>query len=476
MKCQRHVGGVAECQQTLVQYKKYLAGEVRHYWVRIIFCYNAFQFCKILRGVILSEVISLDPEEVLPNKGLMPWVVCLSAGLFFFYEFFQLNIFDVINQPLRQDFHLDATQLSWMSSAYLWADLLFLLPAGIILDRYSTRKVILIAMLICVVGTLGFALTHSFMLATFFHFLSGIGNAFCFLSCIVLVSHWFPPRRQALVIGSLVTMAFLGGMMAHTPFAYLNDYYGWRFSLLVDGIIGAFLLLWIYKIVQDRPAKAFFLAKKPIESKTKGTFLQVLANSQTWLAGLYTSFLNLPIMVLCALWGASYLQVVHQLPEMTASNIMSLIFIGSIIGCPLVGWLSDNQGRRKPLMIAGALATLLTTIPLLMKISLSAAELSVLFFSLGLFSSAQVISYPLIAESNSSANTGLATSIASTLIMGGGGLGQVLFGFLMQRHAGIADNYLAADFQYAMWIFPVTAAAALLVVLLTRETYCKRLD
>src|SRR4029078_4784804 len=122
-----------------------------------------------------------------------------------------------------------------MSSAYLGADILFLLPAGIILDRFSTRRVILTAMLVCVIGTVGFAITDSFILASFFHFLSGIGNAFCFLSCVVLVSHWFPPRRQALVIGSLVTMAFLGGMMAHTPFAHLNDSYGWRNSLLIDG-------------------------------------------------------------------------------------------------------------------------------------------------------------------------------------------------------------------------------------------------
>jgi len=153
----------------------------------------------------------------MPRGGFMAWLICLSAGLFFFYEFFQLNIFDVINPSLRADFEINALQLSWMSSMYLWADILFLIPAGIILDRYSTYWVIIIAMSVCVLGTLGFALTHSFAWASFFHFLSGIGNAFCFLACVVLVSRWFPPRRQALVIGSIVTMAFLGGMMAHTP-------------------------------------------------------------------------------------------------------------------------------------------------------------------------------------------------------------------------------------------------------------------
>ncbi|KTD22143.1 major facilitator family transporter [Legionella lansingensis] len=422
----------------------------------------------------MSESLAVKSELVFPRNSFMAWLVCLSAGLFFFYEFFQLNIFDVINQPLRVDFHLNAAQLSWMSSTYLWADLLFLLPAGIILDRCSTRLVILIAMVICVIGTIGFAITHSFALACFFHFLSGIGNAFCFLSCVVLVSHWFPPRRQALVIGSLVTMAFMGGMMAHTPFAHLNELYGWRASLFIDGIVGICLLLWIYLIVQDKPANTGEV-KKSSQASAIPSFLQALGNRQNWLAGFYTCFLNLPIMVLCALWGATYLQVVHHLPEIAASNVVSLIFIGSIVGCPLVGWFSDNQGRRKPLMIIGAIATLITTIPLFMDIVLSQTVLSILFFALGFFTSTQVISYPLIAESNLSDNTGAATSIASVIIMGGAGVGQVLFGWLMQHHAGlITKNYTIADFQYAMWMFPLTALAALIAVLLTRETYCKR--
>lgn len=421
---------------------------------------------------MLSESVAADAHPVSSDNHFMAWLVCLSAGLFFFYEFFQLNIFDVINQPLRADFNLDATQLSWMSSTYLWADILFLLPAGIILDRYSTRSVILTAMSVCVIGTVGFALTHSFILACFFHFLSGIGNAFCFLSCVVLVSRWFPPRRQALVIGSIVTMAFLGGMTAHTPFAHLNDYYGWRNSLLIDGAAGAFLLLWIYWIIQDSPAKKIKLKET---GAIKFSFSQALGNPQNWLAGLYTSFLNLPIMVLCALWGASYLQVAHHLPQITASNVVSFIFIGSIIGCPLVGWLSDRQGLRKPLMIIGAIASLITVIPLFMDTVLSETVLSILFFALGLFTSTQVISYPLIAESNPLENTGAATGFASVLIMGGAGVGQVLFGWLMQHHAGMnTQNYSVADFQYAMWMFPVAAIAALIAVLLSRETYCKR--
>ena len=364
-----------------------------------------------------------------------------------------------------------------MSSTYVWANVLFLLPAGVILVRCSTRKVILAAMAICVLGTLGFALTTVFSWAAFFHAMTGIGNAFCFLSCVVLISRWFPPRRQALVIGCVVTMAFVGGMMAHTPLAYLCKQYGWRNALLIDGGIGAMIFVWIFFMVKNKPKTQSSTDVASEQSGYASGFRQVLANRQTWLAGIYTSCLNLPIMVLCALWGASYLQEVHQLSAISASNVVSLIFIGSILGCPLAGWLSDSLGRRKPLMLVGAIATLLTAIPLFTGIALSETILSMLFFALGLFTSTQVIAYPLIAESNREENTGVATGMASVIIMGGGGFGQVLFGLLMRQHAGVAtQHYGIADFQFAMWMFPIAAVVALVAILLTRETYCERFN
>lgn len=411
-------------------------------------------------------------QEKLQHLQSMAWLVCLSAGLFFFYEFFQLNLFDVINEPLRQEFQLDAAQISWLSSSYLWADILFLLPAGIILDRFSVRRVILTAMLMCVVSTIGFALTHSFLIAFCLHFLSGIGGAFCFLACVLLITRWFPSRRQAFVVGCVVTMAFLGGMVAHTPLAYLNKYWGWRNSLLIDGGIGLLFFAWLYYILQDFPTRDM-VAKKHDSQATKPCFSKAFFNSQNWLTGLYTSCLNLPILVLCALWGASYLEVVHQLPKIAASNVVSLIFMGSILGCPLVGWWSDAMGKRRPLMIWGAIATLIILIPLVWGVVLSKMVLSIIFFVLGVVTSTQVITYPMIAESNPQVYTGAATGLASIIIMGGGAVGQVLFGMLMHGHAGI-ENYTVSDFQFAMWMFPIATVVALIAVLLSKETYCKR--
>src|SRR6185312_3755526 len=120
-----------------------------------------------------------------------PWLVCLSAALFFFYEFVQMGMFNSISEDLMKAFNISATQLGHLSAFYFYADVLFLFPAGILLDRFSIRLILLITVAVCCIATFIFALSTSLWLAEISHFAAGIGNAFCFLSCIKLCSRWF---------------------------------------------------------------------------------------------------------------------------------------------------------------------------------------------------------------------------------------------------------------------------------------------
>ncbi len=94
---------------------------------------------------------------------------------------------------------------------------LFLFPAGILLDRYSVRKLLLIAVTLTSLGTLTFALAHTFVVAAVCANYHWYGASFCFLSCIRLASRWFPPEKMAFVTGVVVTMAMLGGLVAQAP-------------------------------------------------------------------------------------------------------------------------------------------------------------------------------------------------------------------------------------------------------------------
>ncbi|MBS0626718.1 MAG: MFS transporter, partial [Verrucomicrobia bacterium] len=128
------------------------------------------------------------------------WIVCLVAACFFCYELVQLHMLNAISPMLMKDLSLSATDFSALCSTYLLADVIFLIPAGIILDRVSVRKVILIALGLCIVGTFGFAFSTTMTQAAVSHFLSGIGNAFCFLSCMMLANSWFG-KKSSFVMG-----------------------------------------------------------------------------------------------------------------------------------------------------------------------------------------------------------------------------------------------------------------------------------
>ena len=144
-----------------------------------------------------TPVLSVDFSANNPRAKWLPWLVVFSASLFFFYEFIQMNMFNTINPYLIKEFDIDAIVMGYVTAAYFYADVIFLFPAGMLLDRFSTRSIILTAMLVCVVSTVIFAASTSIVVIAICHFAAGIGNAFCFLSCARLASRWFPARQMA---------------------------------------------------------------------------------------------------------------------------------------------------------------------------------------------------------------------------------------------------------------------------------------
>ena len=141
----------------------------------------------------------------------------------------------------------------------------------------------------------------------------------------------------------------------------------------------------------------------------------------------------------------------------------SMIFLGMIIGSPIAGLISDQLRRRKSPMIVGAILSLLTVIAITYIPSISVTSLMLLFLAMGLFTSAQVISYALIIESNPIAVTASATAIAATIIMSCGAIFQPLFGWIMDHfgHYHIehgAHIYDASAYKDAILILPITFA------------------
>lgn len=431
-----------------------------------------------------APVITANPRRINENKTYTPWLVCFIAAAYFFYEFIQMNMFNAISTDLMRAFHITGVNLSKMSSVYFYADVIFLFPAGIILDRFSTKKLILLALGLASIGTICFSMAQSLWLAMLCHFVAGIGNAFCLLSCILLASRWFPPARLALVTGLIVTFAMAGGAIAQTPLVILTAHVGWRTAVFLNGLLGVFIWVLNWLFVYDRPlepAKDFSKKAQP-ENLVRPDFWagirQAAQNKQNWFAGIYTSVLNMPLMVLGGLWGSLYLQQFHHFSANQAATLSSMLFIGTIVGSPAFGAWSDNLRQRRLPMIWGAITSILSVIVLLYSPHFTYTVGLAIFFAVGFFTSAQVISYPLITESNARVITGTSLGLASCLIMGGAGFAQQLYGHLIdyfwdkQMLNGV-PLYSPLAYHAAMLIFPVMLLIGLVSAFVIKETHCQ---
>ncbi len=398
------------------------------------------------------------------------WLVCLIAACFFCYELVQLHMLNAISAMVMKDLSLSTTDFSALCSTYLLADVIFLIPAGMILDRVSIKKAILVALGLCIVGTFGFAVSTTLLQACISHFLSGIGNAFCFLSCMCLAKSWFG-AKSSLIMSVMITIGLLGGVLAQVPFTLLADNFGWQKTLAFDGMIGCGIWVLNFIFVEENKAEA---ATK--ENTSVKVFLSNLkpafSNMQIWKCGFYTGFLNLPLMI-SAMIGNLYLTHILHFDALNASLITSMISFGTIVGSPCYGFLSDFFQKKKTLMIAGTVLSLVSFFMIMVLKSPHLITMMTLFFSLGFFSASQVLGYPMIADSSSKELQGTSMGLAALIIMGLAFVGQPLTGFLIDR----ASSNGSYDFNYAMMIFPIGFLVSLWLAFSLKEpSYSKAVE
>ncbi|MFY7697859.1 MAG: MFS transporter [Legionella sp.] len=411
------------------------------------------------------------------NNTLLPWIVCFTASLFFFYEFIQGNMFASIADNIMHDFEIRADKMTYLSSIYYLSNVASLFFAGMLLDRYSTKKILVTAMICCVLSTFILAHAQSFYLALGCRFVTGIGSAFCLLGPIRIASHWFPPHRMALVTGSIVTMAMTGGMIAQYPLTKLVIQFGWRQSLIIVACLGVSIVITMIYAVKDKPEgyQAVFRKIQTVRPISNYSYL----NSQTLRAALYASLMNMAVAIYGAMMGSLYLMQRLGVSKEQAALVNSMLFLGAILGGPLIGWCSDRLALRTLPMKVGAMVSLLTMLVILY-VPVSLGCMGLLFFLLGFFTAAQVISYALVAESSAPEMTAKAVSIVSIFTQGGYIVYQNLFSYFLQQHGGLqiindVPVYSFADYQCAAIIIPLGFSLALYVAFRLKETYCRQL-
>ena len=405
------------------------------------------------------------------SKGWFIW----GIGTFFYlYQFILRASPNVMADQLMVSFAIQASSLGIFASCYYAAYTTLQIPLGILLDKWGPQAIIRFAITMCLVGVLLFLFADVFWLACLARVLIGLGASGVFLSTVSLARHWLPVSKVAFAVGTTITFGKFGGLFANLPLALMVENQGWRkaffFLLLLGGVL--FLLIWLFVKNKREPHDT------TSEKQTKHNILRILSNPHIWYIGLYGCLTYVPLSVFTDTWGVSFLMKRHDTTKEFASIGISLLFIGTGIGAPLIALLSDRLHQRKSLMTLSAIGSALVCTLLVFGTYEPIWISFVLTFLVGLFMTGQTLVFTVGAESMPPYTSGLVTGFVNTLVMTGGIVFQPLVGFILDAlwDGQIQDNvplYTLENYQLALLLLPLCMGAALFTLLFIPETHPK---
>jgi len=381
-----------------------------------------------------------------------------------------------MTSDLMHTFNVNGAGLGNLSACYFYAYLLMQIPVGILLDKFSPRYLTALAIFICGISTVIFSETNSLTLACLSRAFIGFGAAFAAVSCFKNAALWFPPKRFALISGMCMTAAMLGAVGGQAPLSVLVQSYGWRIALQIVGGLGIFLSLIYVVTVRDKIKKNVV-----IQQERKAQPILILKSKQAWLLSLYSGLAFAPVSVFGGLWGVPFLQQAYQLSAPKAALAVSWIFIGFAVGAPLLGWMSDLIGKRKPLMIFGTLLATICLMIVIYGVKIPVAIISLCLFLFGLGASGFFISFSMIKEGFPLLLTATVLGFMNTFDSICEALTEPLIGMLLDLvwngHIVNGIHYFTVDgYQIALALLPVYLIIALILLIFIKETYCQNYE
>ena len=405
-----------------------------------------------------------------------PWIVWLIAAGFFFYKYLVQVSPSVMTHDLMRTFHVHGAGLGNLSAFYFYAYLCMQVPVGLLLDKYSPRLLTTSAIMLCSISTLLFSQTSSLEWACVNRALMGAGAAFAAVSCFKLAAVWFAPQRFALVSGLFMTAAMLGAIGGQMPLSLLVQYTDWRIALKIVGLTGMGLGVIYFLVIRDKPLPQS--QPQPIKpDDVRYSLLNILKNKQAWLLSLYSGLAFAPVSVFGGLWGVPFLETAHALTKTEAALATSSIFVGFAIGAPLLGWLSDFLGRRKPILYAGT-SLALCSLTLVLYCNPLPLPWIILLGCFGFSASGFFTSFAMIRELFPLFLVATILGIMNTFDALCEALFEPLVGAILDATWSGATSdgihhFSLQSYHTALLVFPLTLLLALVSLFFIKETYCQ---
>jgi MFS family permease len=405
------------------------------------------------------------------------WLLWLLTSLFFCFEYFLRVSPSVLSSFLEQEMHANLMNISTLSVMFYYPYLFMQIPVGIIVDRFNIKFIMFCAIILFGLATMLFSLMPNIYYGYFYRFIMGFAGAFGFVGTIKIITLYFDSSKSALLSGLTQGLGMLGAVIGLSPMYYCFLYYGWRRTCLV--LAFSFLLIGILIFLNK---VSNYDHNKHGKSNFWADMKHILNNKFIWFNAIASGCFYGPLLAFGEQWGVSFLSSTH-ITVMQASIIVSMMFMGMAIGCPVIGFISDTLKNRVSIIRWSCFICMMLLIIVIyhdiFDFKLTYNTILIMMFLYGFFQGAVVVFYALATELVSLKLTGVCmglTNMASVII---GAIFIQLIAYLLEhliyhRHV-IVSEVSATNFQLVFLLFPLSFLIAIVVSYLIPETYGKRI-
>ncbi len=184
------------------------------------------------------------------DKASIKKSVLIIATIGSFITPFMGSSINVALPHIEKTFKIDAVLLSWISTAYLLAAGVSLVPFARIGDIYGRKKILAWGFAFFSISSLLLALSISASMLILFRIIQGIGVGMIFATSMAILVSVFPPQERGKVLGITVSAVYIG--LSSGPFigGVLTFHFSWRSIFLLNFLLGFMvfcLVLWKLK-------------------------------------------------------------------------------------------------------------------------------------------------------------------------------------------------------------------------------------
>lgn len=318
-------------------------------------------------------------DAELIKKNYKYWRLRMFYAMWFGYAFFYFTrkSFTFAMPVMQTELGLGKFELGLLGSILYISYGASKFLSGILGDQSNPRYFMSIGLILTGIFNIFFGMSSAFWAFALFWGLNGVFQGWGWPGCAKLLTHWYSQTERGRWWSLWNTSHNIGGSLIPLLVAACAEYYGWRFSMYIPGILCILGGFFIMNRLRDTPQS---LGLPPIEKfrndysnassrKEKASlstkellFEYVIKNKYIWLLAI-AYFLIYVIRTAVNDWSMVYLIEVKHYSMQQAGVCLFWFEWGGLVGSLTAGWASDLifKGKRNPINIlftAGILALL----------------------------------------------------------------------------------------------------------------------